>query len=429
MTSKPAKSKPALSAAALSLALLAGLVAPSTMLASQNAFAADEKPKPPSVGPKVAKPLKEAQDLGAAKKFTEALAKVQEAEAVPGKTPYENYVVEEVTAYIYANLQDYPNAAKAIEATLLSGQMDPALVPPRMKSLSGLYYQSKNYPKSIEWAEKYVKETSDPEMQILIGQAYYIQKAFKPAADALRQGIKLADAKSTPVKEDWLQVLMSSEYELGNTSGVQGALESLVQRYPSPKYWEDLLSIMEKSLKGSSKTSLDIYRLMFKTGVMKRPEEYTEMAELALQQGSPGEAKVVMQKGLEAGVLGQGSQKAQHASILARATSQSDSDQKQLAKGAEEAKAKPTGEADVKFGEAFWSYGQYDKAVDAIQRGLKKGVKDKDDGQLRLGLAYLGAGNRAQALEAFSAITPNTPSAQVAKLWTFQSAPHQAAAQ
>ena len=46
------------------------------------------------VRPEVGKPLQAAQDMMKANKFKEALAKVREADAVGGKTPYETYMVE-----------------------------------------------------------------------------------------------------------------------------------------------------------------------------------------------------------------------------------------------------------------------------------------------------------------------------------------------
>ncbi len=127
-----------------------------------------------------------------------------------------------------------------------------------------------------------------------------------------------------------------------------------------------------------------------------------------------------MDKAEAAGLLKDPAQKAKVAAAAA-------ADQKELTAGAAAAKAQKTGDADIRFGVAFASYGQYDQAIEAIQRGIGKGVKDKDDAQLRLGIAYIQAGQRPQALEAFKSITPNTPSSAIARLWELQSAPRQVA--
>ena len=38
------------------------------------------------------------------------------------------------------------------------------------------------------------------------------------------------------------------------------------------------------------------YRLMFQVGILKRAEHYTEMAQIALDQGNPGEAQTVLEQ-------------------------------------------------------------------------------------------------------------------------------------
>ena len=54
------------------------------------------------------------------------------------------------------------------------------------------------------------------------------------------------------------------------------------------------------------------------------------------------------------------------------------------------ARAKPTGDSDVKLGAAYLSYGENDKAIEAIKRGIGKGgVKNPDEAGLLLGIAYL----------------------------------------
>ena len=91
---------------------------------------------------------------------------------------------------------------------------------------------------------------------------------------------------------------------------------------------------------------------------------------------------------------------------------------KALAKGESEAQGQKTGDALVKYGEAYWSYGQYDKAAEVIQAGITKGVQNADDAKLRLGIAYISAGKKAQAMDAFKGVAAGSVPAQIAKLWT-----------
>jgi len=406
----------AISRIALSFAIATGFVGADLVVAPQAALAAQ---KAPTVSPKVGKPLQDAQALGKQKKFKEAIAKAQEAVAVSGKTPYETYMTNEILGGLYIQTQDYGNAAKVLEASLATGQMSPEEQTQRLKMLIQVYYSNKSYPKTVEVANQYLKQVpNDVDTMVLVSQSYYLQKDFKKSSDALRSLVKAADAAGKPVKEDWLQLLMSSEYEQQNSAGVQQTLEQLVNRYNKPNYWKDLISLNERNLKGgTTKTSLDLYVVKFNSGIVTSAAEYTEMTELSLQEGLPGLAKKVMEKGMAAGVLGQGAAKEREGRLLTMSTTQADADMKALEKGVTEARKLKTGDALVKFGEAYWSYGQNDQAIALIEEGIAKGVQNADDAKLRLGIAYISAGKRPQALEAFKGITPASISAQLATLW------------
>ena len=120
-----------------------------------------------------------------------------------------------------------------------------------------------------------------------------------------------------------------------------------------------------------------------------------------------------MDAGMKAGVLGQGAQKDREACLLAMASTQV-KDKKGLATGEADANKQKTGDALVKFGVAYASYGQYDKAIEDIQAGIAKGVESADDANRGLASpASGGAGKRAQGLEAFKGIAAGTRSAQI----------------
>jgi tetratricopeptide (TPR) repeat protein len=103
---------------------------------------------------------------------------------------------------------------------------------------------------------------------------------------------------------------------------------------------------------------------------------------------------------------------------LSDAKTQAANDQKQLPSLDKEARAAATGTADVGLGAAYLSYGQVDKAIEALERGIKKGgVKRLDDAQMALGRAYLKANRREDAAQAFDAVPDDSKLARVADLW------------
>ncbi|MDA5194752.1 tetratricopeptide repeat protein [Govanella unica] len=404
-----------LSAALLAFACVAGGLASTVVFAPTAAHAAKEQ----KVGQKVGKPLKEAQEAAQKGDFKSALVKVKEADAVSGKTAYEQQTVNEFLGYVAINLKDYATAAKAFEATVTSGQLDAAQVPARLKAVTQLNYQIKNYDKAKQFANRYLKEVGpDTEIQLMLAQVAYIQQDYKTSGDMVRQVIRAADAAGKPVKKEWLELDMSSAYKLGNMDGVASSLKQLVTRYPSKEYWEQLLDLSMRKTGLSDKDNLDYYRLKRANGLIKDGSELVEMAQLAIQAGLPGEAKTVLEKGFADGQLG-GVNKERETRLLTMAKTQAATDQKSLAADEATAAKAATGEASVKIGEAYSSYGMHDKAIAAINAGIAKGgLKNPEDAKLRLALAQLAAGKTADAsktLRDVKAGTGNTST--IADLW------------
>jgi hypothetical protein len=90
------------------------------------------------------------------------------------------------------------------------------------------------------------------------------------------------------------------------------AIEKLVVHYPKKEYWTDLLSRVQKKPGFSDRLGVDVYRLRFATGNNAHPSDYMEMAQLAIQAGVPAEAKLIVDKGYAAGVLGTGKDAERH---------------------------------------------------------------------------------------------------------------------
>ncbi|MBI2993467.1 MAG: hypothetical protein HYY48_04730 [Gammaproteobacteria bacterium] len=399
------------------LAFAAGVICFSAVPVPVQAAEKEQK-----IGVKVGKPLQAAQELTQQKKWKEALAKVNEANAISGKTAWEQFKIDQFLVYISLNLADYGSAAKAMEASIASGFLTAEEVTTHHKQLAQINYQSKNYAKAAEYGRKYLQASpGNTDMLLLVGQAYYLQKDFKNARDNVRALIQASDAAGKEVKEEYLQLLMSCDYELKDSDGVAKDLEMLVQRFPSVKYWRNRLEMVMDRSNLSEQQSLEIYRLMLATDVLESAEEYVEMAELALHLGLPGEAKSVLEKGFAANKLG-GEQKDRQQRLLDMAKNQADGDSKSLSQLEKEAAAAASGEADAKLGEAYLTYGQYDPAISALQRGLgKSGVKNAEAAQLHLGLALLGAGKDEDARSAFKTVTADPALSDLARLWTIYS--------
>ena len=403
----------------ISMALGGGLATAALL----PAIAVAGEPAAPSIGPKVGKPMKAAQDAMKAKNWAEALAKTKEAQAIEGKTPFEEYQINEFLGFILINQKDYAGASAAFEKNVNSGQVPAAELNNKLKTLAQLTFQTKQYPKAIDYTGRYLKAVpGETEMQMLLAQAHYLQKNYKGASEAALPAIVASERAGKKPDENWLLLLMRSNYELNDNGGISTALEKLVRHYPKPDYWDGLLSTMAKTGERNDRLTLGIYRLRLETGTLKRAEDYVEMGQLAIDAGVPGEAQQVVEAGFANKLLdGAPDIKARNERLLASAKKLVDEDKATIANEAKTAQAAASGQADVGVGQAYLSYGQYDQAIEALERGIKKGgIKLPEEAQISLGIAYLKKGQKAQAQTAFKAVTGETPWARLAGLWALR---------
>jgi tetratricopeptide (TPR) repeat protein len=386
-------------------------------LTAPGAFAQGACTGAGKIGKTLAKPMKAAQDALNAKQWTAALAKTKEADAAASKTQFDQYMIHEFQGFAYSSLKQYDQAARELEAGFNSGCMPEADKPNRLKALTQLNYQIKNYPKVIDYGNRALKAGADDDLAVFVGQAYYITNDYKNTLRVMNDIVTQQEAKGQTPKEQTLQIIQSACLKLEDNACVTKQFEKLVSHYPKNEYWQNLVfSLMNGD--SNDKQLLNIMRLAVGVDVMKQPSQYTEMAQLALEQGLPGEAQAVLEAGFAKGVFKDAREKDRNQRLLDSAKKAAALDRSSLDKQDAAAKAKPTGDADVKLGSAYLSYGEPAKAAEAIQRGLGKGgVKDADEAAILLGIAHLRAGNKAEAAKAFRTVKTDPTMTRIAKLW------------
>jgi outer membrane protein assembly factor BamD (BamD/ComL family) len=386
-----------------------GLLAPATAVAADAPKKAAAQQK---IGPKMLKPLKAAQEAIGAKNWEAALASLAEAQAIEPKTPYEAFMVDELGWYARIQTKDYKGAAETLERAVSSGFVAEADLPQRYKALSQINYQIQDYPKAVDYGNKYLAAApGSVDVATLVAQSKFLQNDFAGE----RATVDEVTAKQEKPDEQLLLIGLRSSYELKDRPATVRSLESLVRYYPATKYWEDLLNNQLYETK-SDRDLRALYRLIFDTQTMNRPDEYSEAAATLTSGGFPTEAKKVLEQGIAAGAFqGEGLTRAK--ADLQRAQSGADADRKELP-GADQALATAkTGNEMVAMGKLFFSVGEYGKAADAFQKGVAKGgVTDVDDANMLTGMAHARAGKSAEALAAFDAIK-DTKLAEVARLW------------
>lgn len=384
------------------------------LLLATGSIHADE-----TLRPEIGKPLQSAQELLKAQKHKDALAKVKEADAIGSKTPYENFIIERMRFAAATSAGDTELAARALDALIVSGKLAAADQQKYVQAIAVAYYRAKDYPKAIVWTARYQKEGgSDPQMRTVLIQSYYLAGDYANAAKELNAEFAADEKAGNKPAEERLQMLASCDLKLNDHAGYASTLERLVVHYPKKEYWADLVHRIQKKPGFADRLALDVYRLKLASGNLNGAGDHMEMAQLALQQGYPAEAKKVVEQGYAANVLGSGSDAARHNRLRDMVAKQFADDQKGLVQNDNQAAAAKDGNALVNNGFNHALSGQFDKGIAMIEQGIARGgVKRPEDAKLHLGIACLLAGQKAKAVQVLKTVQGNDGTADLARLW------------
>ena len=369
--------------------------------------------------PEVGKPLQAAQDLIKAGKYKEALAKVRDADAVGGKNGGETYLVERMRLAAASGLGDADLAARSFDAISGSPRVTPADKVRMVESIAGSYYRAKDYAKAMQWSQRYFREggTSGAIRTLLI-QSQYLAGDFAGAAKELTAEIQAAEKSGTPPAEDRVKLLLNAALKLNDNNTYVYAVEKLVTWYPKKEYWVDLLSRMQRKPGFSARLALDAYRLSLATGSMSAANDFMEMAQLALQAGSPSEAKMVVDKGFASGALGAGAEAERHKRLRDLVDRKLAEDKAALAETEKQALATKDGNGLVELGLNLVFAGQAPKGLQLMQQGMTKGgLKRPEDAKLHLAVAQITAGDTAKAQATLRTVGGADGTADLARLW------------
>ncbi|MEJ0048449.1 MAG: tetratricopeptide repeat protein [Rhodospirillales bacterium] len=399
---------------------MSGLLAASVLtVAGMTAAIAQEAGK---ARPEVGKPLQDAANLLRAQKAREALAKIGEADSVSNKTPYEIDLINRMRASAASAAGDNETAAKAIEAIIASGRASASEQGKLMESLVSTYTRAKDNAKAIQWGTRYLKEVGNSaQVRQYVAQAYYANGDYARAAGEFQNAVQSDVAAGRTPSENELQYLANCYLKAKDNAAYVSTIEKLLAYYPKREYWSDVLSRVQRKQGYSSRLDIDIWRLKNVTGLVHSTGDYMEMSQLALQAGSPAEAKKIVDQAFANGSLGSGSDAERHKRLRDLANKTLAEAQKAQAQRETEAAASNDGQALVNLGFEYVGEGKYDKGLPLIEKGIKKGgLKYPEDAKLHLGVAYYMSGQKGRAVEMFKTVKGNDGTADIARLWILQ---------
>ncbi len=403
-----------LSRVAVLVAALGVAVAPElTNIAANTAYAQE------SLRPEVAKIVHAAGELYKARKYKDALGKLQEANSVSGKTVNENFTIERMRLSIASAAGDNDSVIRAAETIVAANKLSGKEQLQMIQVLGNAYFKAGNYSKAAQAYNRYYAEGgTDQSLRPYLIQAMSQSgdgaKAMKEVMAEIAADEKAGRTTSLTNLEYWANAALKNK----DMEGYSKALEKMVSAHGKKEYWPNLLNNVVTKKGFSERLRLDVMRLRLALGLLKQSNDYMDMALFSVQAGYPAEATKIIDAGYKAGLLGEGNQADRHKRLRDMATKAKDESSKGIAAAEAEAKQAKDGNALVNVGFTYTTAGQYEKGVALMEEGIAKdALKNPDDASLHLGVAHIAAGKKAAALKVLKNVKGSDGAAELARYW------------
>jgi len=385
----------------------------------QTAHAQDKKAEaqPETVRKDMAK-LLDGKVLGPlldAKKYGEVTAMLDQADAMPNKSSYEQYFINRMRLAVALGMDDKPKLIAMLESAVASGRLEKEEKAKFTQALAGYYQEQKNWPKTIENLQKYGELSGDAKVPRQIMAVRFESGDYKGVQTDLLKKLEEGIKNNQPMTREELHMLADASHRLKDKNNYLVALEGLVRWHPRDRYWSDMLYRTRGKENYNIRFSSDIVRLQKVATTKMEEQDYIELAEVDQLEGQFIEGKAVLDAGIANGAV---TQNAKVKKLKAELDKQAADDMKNIASSESSARKAKNGTGLVNLGYAFVTMGQYDKGLGLIQEGIAKGgLKNADDAKLRLGYSYAMAGKKEEAIKILETVQGADGRADLARYW------------
>lgn len=388
-----------------------GFTAASPVIGLSTAHAAE------AVRAEIGGPLQAAQKMMSQGNAKGAMNELRKLDNVK-KSDNDAYLIERVRAAAASSAGDYDTAARSFENLINSGKLSGAERARFSEGLVGIYMRAREFGKANAAIQKELAKGDDPKLRGYLIQNYVSMGNMGEAMRLLQGDLRSAEKAGRAPQEDQLKMLANLQNMKGDKDGYVVTIEKLAQYYPQPSYWADLLNRVTAKSGFSSRLNTDVLRLKLANNLLKKPNDFMELAQLVLRDGAPGEAVKVIAKGYKEGILGVGPDTARHQRLkdladknLADATKNGGVEETNLTKAGDNMGL-------LNLGYGLVQSGQADKGLKMMENAIKAGnLKQPEDAKLRLGEAYAVAGKKSQAIATLKTVAGKDGTAELARYW------------
>lgn len=377
-----------------------------------------EEAKGPKLTPAVQKALASAQTKQKASDNAGALADLRTAEAVPERTPTDNYYIANIKIGVAQAMKDNALLKEGLDGAISSGQATPTQTISFNRALGDLAANAKDYVGATRYYQLVAQANpNDLDVATNLARLAFDNRALPPQARiaALKNATDLAERQSKKPEEFLYQARLQVAFDSNLAPEIEPAAKSLITAYPSAKNWESAVYAFRKAHKLDEQAEIDTYRLQRAAGALTGEGQYLDYAQSVQLRGLPAESRAVLNEGVAKKVV---DPKKGNYLELSRIVSPAKvtADRASLGPLERQARAASTGKLANATADGYLSHGDYTKAADLYRLALTKGGVDAARANTRLGIALAMSGDKAGAETAFKAVNGD-PRATLAQYW------------
>lgn len=325
-------------------------------------------------------------------------------------------LVDQLIAQTYLLQKNYDAAEPYLEDIVRLDALQPQSQLSVISELATIYLTQNKFDNSIRLykeviaQERQKKQTPDPSLYYHLGLAYSLKGDYQHAYDYIGQAIGMSKEKH----QNWYENWFITAYKLNNLRKANQIAKQLVLNWPKNKdYWTYLSNTYLLMHEDNEATA--VYGLMYHQGLLRKKDEYLQLASLYLESRAPYKAAAVLQDGLDKGVI---PKTADNYDTLAGALIQARSWKKALDALGEEAKLSPNGDVYLRQAEIYLNQQDWADAQQAARNAISKGgLKDPGHAWMLAGEAAFGRKDWNAALDAFHQAENYKNQAKAARSW------------
>ena len=379
-----------------------------------------ETRRTPALRNKVYERLAEAQEFAEAKQLDEAAAVLEDMlqRSRSGKNELNSYELANVYnlyAFIHYSRGDYGRALQAYENVIRQPEIPLAMEINTRYTVAQLYFVQEQWREGINALQKWFEMSDNPTANayVLLAQGYYQLKNYDRSLRNVEIAIDLYEEKGKIPKEQWFNLARFLYMEENELDAAMAVLEDLLLYYPKKQYWVQLGYLYSE--KRNEVRQLAAMETAFDQDMLDKDGEYRNLASLFLSQGVPYKAGKVLREGFEEDIVEDTSKNWELLAGSWRQAQEVDWAIPAMEKAAAKA---DSGDLYARLGSIYLDGDQFDKAIEAINKGLRRGgVKRPDNARLVLGMAYFNVNEYEKARQAFRAAGRDERSKQYARQW------------